>query len=205
MDAGKFSEKFAKILVAGVALAFAVLACVLIWVFVRGNTNKDEAAEPPVTVAYCGAELDQLCILSFGRDAQGDALINLFVPEDEYPDFYLKVGRSTGEVWFDCVKLEEVPTSVYCLGPALVLGERLQVELVAQEDNSRVLAAGTFTVRAILVASDTSQFQAGELVGMEEFSGEEFSEEPNPSIPPDTSSQPALPTPRPPSGSPSYP
>jgi hypothetical protein len=204
MNSTFFAERkplLISLAVLGVALCM-VAAVLAFW----QSLPQEETLEPPGAVAYCGAELDQLCVLSFGRDAQGDALINLFVPEEEYPDFYLKVGRSTGEVWFDCVKLEEMPSSVYCLGPGLVLGERLQVELVSQEDNRRVLAAGTFTVRAILVASDIAQFQAGESVGMEEFSEDEFSEEPNPSIPPDTSSQPAFPTPQPPSGSPpSYP
>jgi hypothetical protein len=193
MDSNIFSER--KPLWISLTVITAVLVLGAVVVFWR--SSFEAPAEPAAKIAYCGAELSELCILSFGRDEQGNALINLFVPEEEYPDFYLKVGRAVGEVWFDCVKLEEVPTSVYCLGPALNLNEQLQVELVSQEDN-RILAAGLFTVKAVLLVSDVFQFQGNELGtsnGLEDAP-----------LPQGSSTEPAvMPTPQPGRGTPSYP
>lgn len=106
----------------------------------------------PVVFTYCGADLEEICVLSFGRDGNGDTVINLFVPEKEFPAFYLKVIRLNGESLFECHVNEALPESVYCLGDAVNLEERLEISVIS-EDGDTLLATGRFTVTGILIAS----------------------------------------------------
>jgi len=115
-------------------------------------TKKQEKTFEPVTrLRYCGAELEELCILSFGRDVDENLVINLYVPDKDFPDFRLSVKRRTGESEYECEKFAEVPTSVYCYGEMISLQERLEIRLVSIEDES-LLAYGNLTLEAILVS-----------------------------------------------------
>lgn len=122
------------------------------FLFSNGQVPLEPLAEPIPSFGYCGAELHELCILSFGRDANGNAVINIFVPERDFPDFYLRVRRPDRESVYVCVKNEEAPTSVLCMGDVINLNERVEIDVLASEDY-RLLARGTFTLKAILISS----------------------------------------------------
>jgi hypothetical protein len=109
--------------------------------------------EPPLRFGYCGAELTELCVLSFGRDAHGNSIINFFAPED-FPDFYLRIQHFDRESIYVCIRNEETPTSVLCMGDVIHLNERVEIGVLSAEDYSP-LAGGTFTLTAILISSQT--------------------------------------------------
>ncbi len=107
--------------------------------------------EPVLKIGYCGAEPDELCVLSFGRDAEEKLVLNLFAPVRRFPDFYLKIKRLTGESIYECERDKEVRTSVYCYGEMVNLQEKIEISLVAKEDD-HVLAVGQFTLKALLIS-----------------------------------------------------
>lgn len=106
----------------------------------------------PETFGYCGAHLSQLCVISFGRDAFGDTVVNLFVPRMRYPAFYLNIVQRTGADVYECIWSKIDETSVYCTGRALNLDEGVEIQILSKLDD-RILARGTFTVSAFLVTT----------------------------------------------------
>lgn len=110
----------------------------------------------PVSFGYCGESLTGLCVVSFGRDAFGNGIVNLYAPPKRFSEFYLNVVRRSGEERFDCVWYEEVETSVYCFGAPLLLGEGLEIQIRDSTDDS-LLAQGTFALTAFLVQTPPVQ------------------------------------------------
>jgi hypothetical protein len=106
----------------------------------------------PETFDYCGARLTQLCVVSFGRDALDETVVNLFVPHRRYPAFYMNIVRKTGADVYECTSSKVDETSVYCKGKALNLDEGIEIQLLAKHDD-RLLARGTFKVNAFLVTT----------------------------------------------------
>ena len=131
---------------------FILSVATLLWIVFKPNTDSPEAAPEPVRLEYCGAELEQPCVLSFGRDGDGNTIINLFVPKKQFPAFYLKVSRVTGESMYDCDRYEEIPTTVYCIGSPINLDERIEISILSKADDV-LLAKGRFTMTAVLIAA----------------------------------------------------
>jgi hypothetical protein len=146
-----FNTRKSVLLLVGLTV-LAVLVFVVWGVLFIEQAQSEPATESPLKFEYCGSELRELCLLSFGRDADGNAIINFFVPERDFPDFYLKISRYNGESVYVCVKSEEVPTSVICMGDVINLNERIEISIMSTEDY-RLLARGTFTLMAILISS----------------------------------------------------
>ncbi|NOH00788.1 MAG: hypothetical protein HND47_01800 [Chloroflexi bacterium] len=116
----RFSEPKILLLLFGVTAVFALLAW-FGWKAYRLGQIAESTAEP-VSFEYCGADLDELCILSFGRDGDGNTIVNLFMPERKFPAFYLLVERVVGASRYECDKNDDVPTIVWCIGDSLNLG-----------------------------------------------------------------------------------
>ena len=138
------SSKTSRVLLAGIFLII-LLAC----------SSLGETPAPtlePETFSYCGARLSRLCVVSFGRDAFGDTVVNLFVPRMKYPAFHLNIVRKTGVDVYECTWSKVDETSVYCTGKALNLDEGIEIQLLTKLDD-RLLARGTFTVNAFLVTT----------------------------------------------------
>lgn len=160
-------EKIKKpqVLIAALILAgiFALLCLFVLVQFGVRTFRSQETPTPaaiPAGVGYCGAELTELCILSFGRDVDGNTIVNLFVPERDFPDFYLIASRVTGEYLFECSRSRNVPTSVYSVGSALNLGERVEFSVFAQEDD-RLLAKGGLVLKAFLISAPGMETEVG--------------------------------------------
>ena len=151
----EFVSKWKYLLLAlagiGLLICLVLFAGLGLSVFRAQNATPTATVEPDV-FNYCGAQLTSLCVLSFGRDAFGQTVINLYVPPRTYPLFYLKLLRVTGESEYVCTANKTVKTSVYCVGDALNLGEGLVMQLLAEKDD-RLLAQGDFTLKAFLVPS----------------------------------------------------
>lgn len=138
------SSKTSRVLLAGIFLII-LLAC-------SGLGETPAPTLEPETFGYCGARLSRLCIVSFGRDAFGDTVVNLFVPLMRYPAFYLNIVRKAGTDVYECTWSKVDETSVYCTGKALNLDEGVEIQLMTRLDD-RLLARGTFTVNAFLVTT----------------------------------------------------
>lgn len=148
------SRKTILLVLTGVLL-LALLA--LTWRFVSLQKAASKAAASPVLkISYCGTEPRELCVLSFGRDAEENMVVNLFVPVRKFPDFYLKIKRVAGESIYKCEKDKEVRTSVFCYGDLINLQEKMEVSLFAKTDE-RLIAVGNFTLNAILISSAQAQ------------------------------------------------
>lgn len=112
---------------------------------------------PVIKMGYCGAVSEGVCILSFGRDLEGNMVISLFVPDRDFPEFYLQVKRAAVDGRYECYKNGEVPTNVYCVGDPIALQEKMEVTLVSIEDE-QVLAAGNFILESVRL-SPTQVFE----------------------------------------------
>lgn len=125
------------------------------WKAYRSKETTPTVTRTPESFDYCGAQLTSLCVVSFGRDAFGNTIINLFVPENTYAPFYLNVVRASGEVRYDCVTSKKVDASVYCTGSAINLGEGFEIQMIA-ERNGSLMAQGTFVLTAYLVTTQSA-------------------------------------------------
>lgn len=146
-----------KVLIVAAAIAgiFALVCIVLLAMF--GWTAFSQRGTPsptsePDAFGYCGAELSELCVVSFGRDAFGDTIVNLYVPQKTYPPFYLNIVRRSGEGRYECVGNKSIKTSFYCTGDPINLGEGFEIQMLSEKDD-RLLARGTFTLTAFLVTT----------------------------------------------------
>jgi hypothetical protein len=124
--------------------------------------RQNDTAQPtdPIQFEYCGSTPTELCILSFGRDGAGNALINFFVPGKKFPGFYLIVRKAGLEYRYECQASSEIKTSVFCMGEPLSLKQTIQVDLFAQE-NDGLLASGSFFIEAFLVSAQNFQSTPG--------------------------------------------
>jgi hypothetical protein len=136
-------------ILAGVIILVLLL---LVWRIVSLQKAASEAvSEPVLKIGYCGAEPEELCVLSFGRDVDGNMVVNIFVPDRKFPDFYLKIKRTVGESVYECENDKEVSTNVYCYGDMVNLQERMVVSLISKLDE-HLIAVGDFTLKAILIS-----------------------------------------------------
>jgi hypothetical protein len=155
-----FSSRKSILLVLAGVVILALLA--LTWRIISLQKAAPETTlEPVLKISYCGAEPEELCILSFGRDAEENMVVNIFSPNRKFPDFYLKIKRVTGESLYECEKDKEVRTSVFCYGDMVNLQEKMEVSLFSKKNDS-VLAMGNFTLNAILISEPV---QAGKKDG----------------------------------------
>jgi hypothetical protein len=136
-----------KLLALGVSV-FILLALIGGMAIGRALSEKPE---PALKLSYCGAVPGELCVLSFGRDLENNMIISLFVPDRDFPGFYMKVKRAAGESIYECQKNEVAPTNVYCIGESIGLQEKMEIDLVSNEDG-RLLAVGKLTLHAVLLS-----------------------------------------------------
>lgn len=145
------TNKKILLVLAGFVILIAVLTCaILISIFRPASEEVEPTPEPVTRFAYCGAEPKEICLLSFGRDVYGNAIINFFVPDEEFPEFYLNILRTSGEVIYLCTKNEATPSNMICRGQILNLGEKVEIQVISIEEY-RLLATGEFIIKAILI------------------------------------------------------
>jgi hypothetical protein len=138
-------------------LLLGIVVIILLAVAAGGWTtlrwvSSEAVIDPILKISYCGADPEALCVLSFGRDLDEHMIINLFVPDRKFPEFYLKIKRAAAESIYMCVKNSEVPTSVYCSGELIGLQEKMEINLISKEDD-HLMAAGKLTLLAVLLSS----------------------------------------------------
>lgn len=131
---------------------FLLVFLLLAWRIVSLQKAASEASvEPVLKIGYCGAEPEELCVLSFGRDVDENMFVSIFVPDRKFPDFNVRVKRIAGESVYECERNKEVPTNVFCYGDMVNLQEKMEVSLIATSDE-RLIAAGDFILKALLIS-----------------------------------------------------
>jgi len=155
------ARKPGLLLVAG-GIVFIFLILAVGGVLFLNQPPSELSIEPVLKISYCGAEPQDLCVLSFGGDLEGKLIVNLFVPDRNFPNFYLKIKRLAGENVYECEKNKEVPTSVYCTGESINLKERIEISLISKEDD-RLMATGKFVLMALLLSSQRAGGQVTEM------------------------------------------
>lgn len=106
----------------------------------------------PLPLSYCAAIPEEICILAFGRSANGDALISLFVPDQDFPEFHLSLIKYGTESLYQCIKSKELSSTVLCQGEAFALKTTLEITLLSNSDNAP-LAKGKFYVKSFLITA----------------------------------------------------
>ena len=136
-------------LIAGGALGFLVLliiaGLILLSRELRSRQTQVNQREPLQGLGYCDSNQVTPCIVSFSRDSEGKMLVNILTEGTSFPDFYLKIIHSQGESVYQCLKVKNFSTSVYCTGKVLPLGEMFQFYILSIDDNS-LLAQGNFSI-----------------------------------------------------------
>lgn len=136
----------------GLIIFIASLICIaVVLIFKPAPVTEESTPEPIAKIEYCGTTPQELCLLSFGRNVYGNAIINVFVPEDDFQDFYLRILRVNSETIYVCMKNDETSSDVVCTGDALNLGEQVEIHVIANADY-QILAQGTFIIKAILIS-----------------------------------------------------
>jgi hypothetical protein len=143
-----------KKLIIGVAIGIALICITLTVVGIqRWRKSHQPKAQQKILVsnlAYCNSNNDKPCIESFSVDADGNMLVNIITPASSYPEFYLTISNDTLVNKYECQKVEDFPTNVYCTGPEMYPGEALQFTLIAVQDDT-VLAEGKFAIIGLLL------------------------------------------------------
>jgi hypothetical protein len=144
------------------AMTGALILCSIPVIGLTLLLRQNNTAQPtdPIQFEYCGSTPTELCVLSFGRDGAGNALINFFVPNKKFPGFYLIVRKAGLEYRYVCQASSEIKTSVFCMGEPLSLKQTIQMDLFAQEDDG-LLASGSFFIEAFLVSAQNFQSTPG--------------------------------------------
>jgi len=140
---------FALILLIGISICI-----VSILFFTPSSTTEEPTAKPYTTIQYCRNNPQELCLLSFGRDVYGNAVINIFTPDEKFPDFYLRIVRATGEIIYVCTQSES--STIICKGDALNLGERVEI-FVTSTESYQIIAQGIFLIKAIYISPEINQ------------------------------------------------
>jgi hypothetical protein len=136
------------------AVIFLVIPT-LLFAFLSRDIDSSTKKSALIEFEYCGATPTELCVLSFGRDSIGDTIINFFVPDRAFPDFYLMIKKAGTENSYECKRNGEIKTSVFCSGEALSLKQTVEINLFANE-SSQQLATGTFFIEAFLVTTQNT-------------------------------------------------
>jgi hypothetical protein len=107
-------------------------------------------------LGYCGAADTGPCIISFSQDGEANMQVDILIPSSNFPTFYLTISRVGEEYRYECEKVEDFPTNVYCTGQEIFPGELLQFTLVSKEDE-RVLAEGQFAIIGLLLSTPVAE------------------------------------------------
>lgn len=145
-----------KIIVAIAGLLIVCTGFILVFALLLKNAEPANSEKAPIRFEYCEADPKDLCVLSFGRGGPQSSMINFFVVNKSFPNFYLIVKKAGTESRFNCIRNSEIKTSVLCSGPPLSLKQTIEINIHASRDD-RLLAKGTFFIEAFLISTLNSQ------------------------------------------------
>jgi hypothetical protein len=119
--------------------------------FVLNNRPKDPvetSQDVPVSIlAYCTEQQVKPCVVSFSLDANDNMLVNILLPDQSFPDFYLTIRRSANESesMYPCQRVKEAVNNAYCTGDIMPPGETLHLKLISIKE-AILLAEGDLSI-----------------------------------------------------------
>ena len=139
----------APLLLIGVVTLLAVLICAVLASGISGWVRGRQAVPSvPGVLTRCAEGVGGLCVVSFGADMFNHMLIELHLPEEDYPPFYLMVTDSLGSRRFTCSSTRASPLTATCTGERSALGETLEIQVFARRGDA-LLAQGSMRLYAI--------------------------------------------------------
>src|ERR1041384_4929517 len=108
-----------------VVIAFVILIVYFVTTLVSRKTTRPQLGHrsPVGALEYCGADLNQLCIVSFSQNVDGSLQVNVHIPDSVYPDFILTIDHNGQESIYECKRGDNVITTVICMGAPQVPGQ----------------------------------------------------------------------------------
>jgi hypothetical protein len=129
-----------------------LLACITLGTLLGRFLNERESKVLPTVIVTditaCVVDPSVLCVVSFGADNVNRMVINFQLPSEDYGDFYVKVRYDEAVSVYPCQAVEGIPTSVFCTGERVPLGQTIDVQ-VYSTDGDVLLAQGTLLVGSV--------------------------------------------------------
>ncbi len=145
----KIKQKRLFIILGAAAITLLLVLVVSTYIFNKAE-NSGETIVTKLTL--CDLDSSELCVVTFGANNLNRMVINIQLPNADYPGFYIK-GKNRGIInVYSCETISDFPTSAYCTGTRTPLGESIELE-VYSTDGDTLLAHGTFIVSAILLST----------------------------------------------------
>ncbi len=142
-------ERQRLFLLLGAGGLLVVLICAVILAgaadYLRGR--RQNTARSVGQITRCDDGLGGLCVVSFAVDQTNQMVINFELPEQDYPDFYAMVSSGGSSTRYECQRVEETLSSVFCSGPRTPLGADINLRIYSQ-DGDELLAEGGLRVTA---------------------------------------------------------
>jgi hypothetical protein len=107
---------------------------------------------PLQKLAYCTPKQITPCVVSFGRDADENMIVNVLTAGAFYPDFYLTIKADERDHIYVCEKANTFATSVYCTGQILPVGRAFQFLLFSLNEDI-LLAQGSFPIIGVALVT----------------------------------------------------
>lgn len=143
-------------LIGGLAILTVLLILVIysVGILLQRRSGRAQIGHrsPLAELTYCDAEQDRLCIVSFSQEVDGAMLVNFLTPHAFFPEFFLTISYNGEESTYECQRVEDSPTSVYCTGNAQVPGYVLHFKVISK-NRGTLLAEGRFAIIGIALST----------------------------------------------------
>jgi hypothetical protein len=155
----KLTSNQKLVIIVSLIILFAIFVCAISITVTRKISNREEPTPAVIeTLDYCNADPQTTCLLSFAKDINGLAIIQIFSPVEDTPSFYLNIIRTDDETTYLCAKSKNDPAILYCQGEVLNLGEQVEIQVISLE-SYETIAQGNFLIKAILVMTESISSQ----------------------------------------------
>jgi hypothetical protein len=130
------------------ALALMLAACVILPEALF--SFRRPTPQPAIPLKRCDEVEDVLCLITFGIQPPDQMIIVLLTTPGLPEDLEVFVTHGDERHNYACAAVELSPTVVYCAGPQLPLGARVQIDVQAVSERT-LLASGEFVLTAFAV------------------------------------------------------
>lgn len=119
----------------------------------KKSSLEPSNGQPVIDLAYCNVNTpSDLCVASFGIENGDKTLVNFIASDPEFPEFNLKIQRNGIQSDYECVRVEDFPTSFYCVGEKISLGETIEMEVVSKTEET-LIAKGNLNISFLAVST----------------------------------------------------
>lgn len=140
-------------IILGAISIIILLAWFTVFPVIKGLRAANSDSGKTITeITLCDIDAHDLCIVTFGVDNLDQMVINIQLPNTDYPAFYVHATNKGIKNIYQCEVANAIPTSVYCTGLRTPLGETLNIEIHAI-NGDLLMARGTLMVSAMVLTT----------------------------------------------------